>query len=88
MADPVIFPLKRDYGTDIYSVQMGEIVHIDGDTITARLEGVVGPVEFDRDDFSDFDLPKLKVGAKIRYETGRLRTPERWGSYSLLNIVE
>ncbi len=78
--------LVRETGRDVHSIQTGTIVAIEGAVIFAKMEGVAGRVEFDRDEFSDFDIPKLKVGARLRFETGRNRSSSSWGSYTQVNV--
>lgn len=79
------FPMTRDNGRDVLSVQFGAIVSIDGDAIWVKLEGIAGTTEFSREEFSDFDQPHIAVGRKIRYETGRQRIPT-WMRYSQVNL--
>lgn len=76
---------QRDPGRDIFSVQKGIVFAVQGTIVWIHLEGVQEHVEFDLEEFSVEDQPKVKKGAAIRYETGRQRVPV-WQRYSQVTV--
>jgi hypothetical protein len=80
--------LLREDGKDVFSISVGVVVAIQRPAVWLKLGDSAVREEWDIDDFSPKDLPRLKVGARVRVETGRNRTISHWGSYVMVSVLE